>query len=162
MYVPAHSLITACVMYVSPTVVRAMHMTPATDHRNQLLQHAPYRCGPNDDLGLCVFGKDLIRRDDSKSTGDSLLEYCRKEACCAPLEQAAAASVGLGLLLTASEDVSPACLSPDTCDAWPVCNHQQYTQCSLACSLNITPDHSCALGGAGLWHDYCIAHGPRK
>lgn len=81
-----------------------------------MLQHTAYRCGTRNDLGFWHFGRDSICNGDSKSLGDSLFEYCVEKACCAPLEQAAAAFVGLGVLLTASEDVSSACLQSKS--AW--------------------------------------------
>jgi hypothetical protein len=83
-----------------------------------------------------------------------------EKACCAPLEQAAAAFVGLGVLLNASEDVSSACLQPETC---MVCNHQQQMQFPLAHSINITPFASGSLAGAdaGTRHD-CVAIDPRE
>jgi hypothetical protein len=65
----------------------------------------------------CSLGRDLTCRCDSKPFGDILFDYCLKKLSCAPLEPAAAAFAGLGLLLTAvtSEKVSPTRLQPSTC-----------------------------------------------
>ena len=82
-------------------------------------------------------GRNLISRCDGTPLGDGVFEYCLKEACCAPLEQGAAAFGGLGLLFTASKDVSPACLQAELTaytgglHASPVgaCSHVAFISC---------------------------------
>ena len=84
-----------------------------------MFANTPCGCGP----GLCLFGRNVVGDCDSKPLGDSVFEYCLEKACCASLEEAAAAFAGLGALLTPSENVSPACLQLGTCMV--VCKHQQ-------------------------------------
>ena len=106
-FVPAH-----CTSLPRLSVHTRAHMGPLPIYRRGTRHH----------LGLLKLGRGSLLRDDSKPLGDSLFEYCVEKACSAPLEQAAAAFVGLGVLLNASEDVSSACFQPDTC---MVCNQQQ-------------------------------------
>ena len=95
-----------------------------------------------------MFGRDLISRCDGTPLADSIFEYCLKEACCAPLDQGAAAFAGLGLLLTASKDVSPACSQRSgnlrtLVVCMMACMHHQWPHAailhlSIAHSMNLT------------------------
>ena len=49
----------------------------------------------------------LILQQGDLTMGDSIFQYCMKQACCAPLEEAATTFSIMGGLLTPTKDVSP-------------------------------------------------------